>query len=83
MLLPGHAYGGDKATLDEVRRTNPSLQVENLNGLDDVSLLDAGALIGHGQVRLSEAITIRDQRERVQVLEQREHAVPEAHVVSD
>lgn len=30
MLLPGHAYGGERATMDEVRRTNPTLQVENL-----------------------------------------------------
>jgi hydroxyacylglutathione hydrolase len=30
MLLPGHAYGGEKATLDEVRRTNPSLQRTSL-----------------------------------------------------
>jgi glyoxylase-like metal-dependent hydrolase (beta-lactamase superfamily II) len=30
MLLPGHAYGGQRATLGEVRRTNPTLQLENL-----------------------------------------------------
>lgn len=30
MLLPGHAYGGERATLEHVRRTNPTLQVENL-----------------------------------------------------
>jgi hydroxyacylglutathione hydrolase len=30
MLLPGHAYGGEQATLDEVRRTNPSLQLTSL-----------------------------------------------------
>jgi hydroxyacylglutathione hydrolase len=30
MLLPGHAYGGDKATLADVRRTNPSLQLTSL-----------------------------------------------------
>lgn len=30
MLLPGHAYGGDKATLGEVRRSNPTLQITSL-----------------------------------------------------
>ncbi|HET6583425.1 MAG TPA: MBL fold metallo-hydrolase [Nannocystaceae bacterium] len=30
LLLPGHAYGGEKAKLAEVRRTNPSLQLTNL-----------------------------------------------------
>jgi hydroxyacylglutathione hydrolase len=30
MLLPGHAYGGERATLDEVRRTNPVLQQTSL-----------------------------------------------------
>lgn len=30
VLLPGHAYGGQRATLDEVRRTNPTLQIESL-----------------------------------------------------
>jgi glyoxylase-like metal-dependent hydrolase (beta-lactamase superfamily II) len=30
LLLPGHAYGGDKAKLSEVRRTNPSLQHTSL-----------------------------------------------------
>lgn len=31
MLLPGHAYGGERATLEVVRRTNPTLQTENLS----------------------------------------------------
>lgn len=31
MLLPGHAYGGDKAKLADVRRTNPSLQLTSLH----------------------------------------------------
>lgn len=30
LLLPGHAYGGDKATLGHVRRTNPTLQLTTL-----------------------------------------------------
>ncbi len=30
VLLPGHAYGGERAPLAEVRRTNPSLQLTNL-----------------------------------------------------
>lgn len=30
MLLPGHAYGGERAKLDDVRRTNPSLQLTSL-----------------------------------------------------
>ena len=30
LLLPGHSYGGDKAKLSEVRRTNPSLQLTSL-----------------------------------------------------
>jgi len=30
MLLPGHAYGGERATLEVVRKTNPTLQVESL-----------------------------------------------------
>lgn len=30
LLLPGHAYGGERAPLGEVRRTNPTLQVESL-----------------------------------------------------
>lgn len=30
VLLPGHAYGGDKAPLGEVRRTNPTLQITSL-----------------------------------------------------
>ncbi len=30
MLLPGHAYGGEKATLGEVRRTNSTLQIASL-----------------------------------------------------
>ncbi len=30
MLWPGHAYGGAHAPLEEVRRTNPSLQVPSL-----------------------------------------------------
>lgn len=30
MLLPGHAYGGERATLDEVRRTNGALRVTSL-----------------------------------------------------
>lgn len=30
ILLPGHAYGGERAPLAEVRRTNPSLQLTNL-----------------------------------------------------
>lgn len=30
ILLPGHAYGGHKATMDEVRRDNPSLQATSL-----------------------------------------------------
>jgi len=29
-LFPGHAYGGESAALDEVRRTNPYLQVKDL-----------------------------------------------------
>jgi hydroxyacylglutathione hydrolase len=29
-LLPGHAYGGEKATLGQVRRTNPTLQLTTL-----------------------------------------------------
>ncbi len=32
VLLPGHAYGGERATMDEVRRTNPTLQIESLAG---------------------------------------------------
>ena len=30
LLLPGHAYGGDKATLAQVRRTNPTMQLTTL-----------------------------------------------------
>jgi glyoxylase-like metal-dependent hydrolase (beta-lactamase superfamily II) len=30
LLLPGHAYGGEKATLGQVRRTNPTLQLTTL-----------------------------------------------------
>jgi glyoxylase-like metal-dependent hydrolase (beta-lactamase superfamily II) len=30
LLYPGHAYGGDTATLDEVRRTNPYLGISSL-----------------------------------------------------
>jgi glyoxylase-like metal-dependent hydrolase (beta-lactamase superfamily II) len=30
VLLPGHAYGGERASLAEVRRTNPSLQATSL-----------------------------------------------------
>lgn len=31
MLLPGHNYGGERATLEVVRRTNPTLQIESLS----------------------------------------------------
>ncbi len=30
LLLPGHAYGGERAPLGEVRRTNPTLQTRTL-----------------------------------------------------
>jgi hydroxyacylglutathione hydrolase len=30
LLLPGHAYGGERATLGQVRRTNPTLQLTTL-----------------------------------------------------
>lgn len=30
MLLPGHAYGGERASLGEVRKTNPTLQITSL-----------------------------------------------------
>jgi glyoxylase-like metal-dependent hydrolase (beta-lactamase superfamily II) len=30
VLYPGHAYGGEKAAMGEVRRTNPYMRVPNL-----------------------------------------------------
>ena len=30
VLYPGHAYGGEKAAMSEVRRTNPYMRVPNL-----------------------------------------------------
>ncbi|MCX4242817.1 MBL fold metallo-hydrolase [Paraliomyxa miuraensis] len=30
MLLPGHAYGGERATMAHVRQTNPTLRIESL-----------------------------------------------------
>jgi len=30
MLLPGHAYGGERAAMQDVRRTNPTLQITSL-----------------------------------------------------
>ena len=31
MLLPGHAYGGERAAMEDVRRTNPTLQITSLD----------------------------------------------------
>ena len=30
VLLPGHAYGGERATMDEVRATNSTLRISSL-----------------------------------------------------